>query len=358
VSAGHCNIHCVREGFALRAAFEIPARGVLGVFGVSGAGKTTLLRCIAGLEPAARGEIRIGAAHWLQAGRSLPVHRRRLGYVFQDGRLFPHRTVAQNLDYGRRRRPPAVDDAGIAREQLLDLLALGKLLQRFPHELSGGEMQRVAIARALLAAPALLLLDEPLASLDEARKQDILPYLERLHDALHIPMLYVSHSLAELTRLCDSVLVLERGELVYQGDIRQALIAPDSPLSHLRDASCLLDCWVSGHDTRYDLTTVHTASGNKFQLRGRLPAGQHTRLRILASDVSLCTERPLNTSILNILQGTVVRTSAEADASVLVTVRSREDDVLARISLKSRELLAIEPGREVYVQIKAIALSR
>lgn len=356
MSANYCNISLERRDFSLRAEFEIPARGVLGIFGHSGSGKTTLLRCIAGLENDVSGRITLNRQHWLSASRSLPTHRRNLGYVFQESRLFPHKTVQKNLDYGARRRLPGISGNGVDSAHLLELLAIGHLLQRKPHELSGGEKQRVAIARALLKRPDILLMDEPLASLDDSRKQEILPYLERLHDELSIPMLYVSHSLPEVSRLCDRMLVLEEGRVVFAGDTHAALVDAASPLSHARNAAAMLEGVVIQHDPEHQLTTVQTQAGNRLLLQGALAVGQKKRLRIKANDISVCLSRPAGSSILNILAGSITESMDEADGTVLLKVNCGGDDLLARISQLSYMKLKLEPGVSVFAQIKVVSI--
>jgi molybdate transport system ATP-binding protein len=195
--------------FTLDVDVDLPGGGITAVFGRSGSGKTTLLRCIAGLEPTADGLLTVNGETWQDGARRLPVHRRSLGYVFQEARLFPHLSVAANLDFGRRRI--AERERRVSLTQAVELLGIAHLLERRPERLSGGERQRVAIARALATSPRLLLMDEPLAALDHARKQEILPYLERLHDELEIPVLYVSHSPDEVARLADQIVVMDDG---------------------------------------------------------------------------------------------------------------------------------------------------
>ncbi len=358
MSAGYCNLCLERKGFSLQVEFEIPARGVLGIFGHSGSGKTTLLRCIAGLETDVTGDITLNRQRWLSAKQNIPAHKRNLGYVFQDSRLFPHKTVAKNLDYSVHRRQGRASEPALDREHLLELLAIGHLVQRKPHQLSGGEKQRVAIARALLKSPDILLMDEPLASLDDARKQEILPYLEKLHDELSIPMLYVSHSLQEVSRLCDYVLVLQHGRAVFKGDIHTALVDARSPLSHVRNAAAMLEGVVIKHDGDYRLTTIQTTAGNRILIPGVYVAGKQIRLGIVASDVSLCTRRPESTSILNILEGTIVEWADENDGRVILQANCSGDLILARLSKKSFVNLGLKTHARVYLQIKAVAVTR
>lgn len=356
MNAGYCDISLERKDFTLRAEFEIPARGVLGIFGQSGSGKTTLLRCLAGLEAEARGEIMLNDDSWLNARSCMPTHRRNLGYVFQDSRLFPHKTVANNLDYGARRRRHKQTDTLIDYDHLLELLAIGHLLQRKPHELSGGEKQRVAIARALLKSPDILLMDEPLASLDDARKQEILPYLEKLHDELSIPMLYVSHSLNEVSHLCDHLLVMEQGRIVFSGAIHSALLDAASPLMHDYNAAAMLEGLVSKYDSEYKATTVQTAAGNRFILQGAAVVGRKVRLVIRANDVSLCLHKPEATSIVNVIAGNIIDIKVDQELRATVRIDCAGDHLLARITSLSLRKLELSVGQKVYVQIKAVSI--
>ena len=357
MSGGYCNLRLERADFSLHAEFDIPARGVLGIFGDSGSGKTTLLRCVAGLENDARGEITLNDQHWLTANHCTPTHLRNLGYVFQDSRLFPHKTVEKNLGYAIRRKQTGSNaNRSIDHGHLLELLAIDHLLQRKPHQLSGGEKQRVAIARALLKNPDILLMDEPLASLDDARKQEILPYLIKLHDEISIPMLYVSHSLPEVTLLCDQMLVLEQGRLVFSGTTHAALVDAASPLAHARNASALLEGVIIEYNPEYNLATIQTTAGNRLMVQGSLAKQQKTRLRIKANDVSLCLARPTETSILNILEGVVAEIIEEGGGSAILKVNCAGDQLLARVSGLSFAALKLAQGVRVFAQIKSVAI--
>lgn len=356
MSGGYCNLRLERKDFILQVEFSIPAKGVLGIFGHSGSGKTTLLRCIAGLEKDALGQITLNGHSWLDSNRGMPTHRRNLGYVFQDSRLFPHKTVKENLDYAIRRKQIGSAGHRIDRDHLLDMLSIGHLLQRKPHQMSGGEKQRVAIARALLNNPDILLLDEPLASLDEARKQDVLPYLEKLHDEISIPMLYVSHSLREVSLLCDEMLVLERGRLVFAGTTHAALVDMASPLAHARNAAVLLEGAGVEYNSEHNLATIQTSAGNRLMVQGVLSGQKKTLLRIKASDVSVCMERPAATSILNILEGMVEEITQEGDGSALLKIDCSGDCLLARVSGHSCGALKLAPGIRVFAQIKSVAI--
>ena len=356
---GHCSVRLQREDFLLEAVFDFPQRGALGIFGHSGSGKTTLLRCIAGLESNVQGRIEVNGSAWLDGSQGLAPQQRAIGYVFQEGRLFPHLTVDSNLRYGvvrSERRSCKEDDAG--REKLLDLLNIARLLKRYPYQLSGGEKQRVAIGRALLTCPQMLLLDEPLASVDESRKQEIIPYLERLHEELSIPMLYVSHSLDEMLRLCDRMLVMENGQMVSEGDIHEVLVSPQSPLAKVEHAVAMVEGTVSKQEKPFAITTVHTVNGNAFQVPGLMPIGKHVRLIVFASDVSLAKHRAEQSSILNIIPGRVAGILDKKDGRVLLQVNCNGDILLSLISQKSYERLRLESEPEVFIQVKAVVTKK
>jgi molybdate transport system ATP-binding protein len=342
-----------RAGFALDVALELPGRGVTAVFGPSGSGKTTLLRCIAGLEHAA-GRLDVKGQVWQDDGNFVPPHRRSLGYVFQEARLFPHLSVAGNLDFAERRSGAApVGD----REYIVDLLGLDALLDRVPDTLSGGERQRVAIARALLTSPRLLLLDEPLASLDHARKQEILPCLERLRDELHIPLIYVSHSADEVARLAEHIVVMDGGRSVAQGPLAETLARLDLPIALGDDVGVVFSGVVKERDAEWHLARIAFNGGELWVRDSGVAVGRAVRLRILARDVSIALSRHDDASIMNLLPVTV-RASAEEDhpAQVLVQLQAGETKLLARLTRHSVQRLGLVPGQTVWAQIKAVAL--
>ena len=343
-------------GFTLDAELSAPERGVTALFGPSGCGKTTLLRCIAGLERSPNGFMRLGEAVWQDESRGLflPVHRRPLGYVFQEAALFPHRTVRGNLEYARRRAPRG--GPGVAFGEAVELLGLARLLERRPAGLSGGERQRVAVARALLAGPQLLLMDEPLAALDQASKAEILPFLERLHEELAIPVLYVSHSTDEVARLADTMAVLEDGRVRATGPTRELLTRLDLPLARSDEAEAVLEAVVAGHDDRYHLSHLDFRAGRITVPRRELPIGRKVRVRIHARDVSLTRERQEGTSILNIFPARVEEIGDLDAARLLVRLDAGGEPLLAAITRKSAELLEVAPGRELYAQVKSVAL--
>ncbi len=356
--AGSCNIQLQRDSFSISAEFDIPSSGVLGIYGHSGSGKTTLLRCIAGLEKNVQGEIIFNDTHWLDQKNQLPTQQRKIGYIFQESRLFCHLNVEDNLNYGARRNPAGTsDNTLLQRNHLLQLLNIEHLLNRMPDNLSGGEKQRVAIARALLKNPQLLLMDEPLAALDNQRKREILPFLERLHDELNIPMLYVSHSLEEVSRLCDYMLVMEQGRIRFKGDLHETLVSPDSPLSREENAAAIIECNVLEQHTDYQLSTVESQHGTRLKVQGILEMNRHIRLRILATDICLCNEPPCDSSILNVIAGNVSCIVAEKGAGILLQVDASGDIFLVRISRMAYDTLNISPGKAVYLQIKTVEVN-
>ncbi len=341
-------------GFRLDMDLRLPGRGVSALFGHSGSGKTTVLRCMAGLDRAT-GRLRVNGETWQDDRRFLPTHRRPLGYVFQDANLFSHLNVRRNLEYGMKR----VNRKGLAAslDQAIELLGIGPLLERRVERLSGGERQRVAMARALAVSPRLLLMDEPLAALDLARKQEILPFLERLHDELDIPVLYVTHSPDEVARLADHLLVMDAGKAVASGPIGEVLARLDLPVKLGEEAGVVLTARIAERDSRWQLARAGFPGGSLWVPDPGLAVGQAVRLRVLARDVSLALEKQSDTSILNRLPATMVEL-AEGDhpASQLVKVRVGESNLLCRLTRRSAHALELAPGRAVWVQIKSVAI--
>jgi len=355
---GSCHIQLQRADFEVDAKFTVPFKGVLGIFGHSGSGKTTILRCLSGLEKQAKGDIEINGESWLSKRQNLSIQQRNIAYVFQGGRLFPHLNVEKNLAYGAARNKKSGSDRQpdilFERETLLALLNIEHLLKRYPKQLSGGEIQRVAIGRALLKCPQILLLDEPLASLDEKRKQEILPYLEKLHAQLKIPMIYVSHNLDEMLRLCDFLLVMDQGRVVFNGDIHDALISPGSPLAKIEHAVTVLEGTVSRLEKEFEISTVHTVNGNQFQVPGLKAIGKHVRLIVFASDVSVAKNQARESSILNIIKGKLSAVLDKKNGRVLIKIDCNQDSLLSLISVKSFQRLQLAIGMEVFVQVKAV----
>ena len=343
-----------RAGFALDVDLMLPAQGVTAIFGTSGSGKTTLLRCIAGLERAP-GTLTVKSQPWQHATFFMPVHERPLGYVFQEASLFPHLSARRNLEFGMKRVPAA--ERRVAMDQAIELLGIGHLLDRLPDQLSGGERQRVAIARALLTSPRLLLMDEPLAALDLARKNEILPYLERLHDELEIPVLYVSHSPDEVARLADHIVVMEAGRAVAQGALTETLARIDLPIRLGEDTGVVLDGRIAERDDNWHLARVEFDGGSVWVRDSGHLLDHHVRVRILARDVSIALEPQHDSSILNTLPASVIEIADDAHpALALVKLQVGKSAVVARLTHRSACGLDLKPGAQVYAQIKAVAL--
>ncbi len=343
--------------FQLDAAFASTG-GLTAVFGASGCGKTSMVNVIAGLLKPDHAQISVGDTVLVDTDRGIavPPHRRRIGYVFQDARLFPHLTVEGNLSYGEWFTPRAERYAG--RAQILELLGIGPLLKRRPGELSGGEKQRVAIGRALLASPRLLLMDEPLASLDAARKAEIMPYLERLRDEVRIPIVYVSHSVAEVMRLASDVVVLSHGKLAAFGPAAEIAQRLDLvPEAEREEGGVIIDMRVAAHDEAFGLTRLSSAAGDIYVPGHIGPAGAPARVRIRARDVMLALEEPRHISALNILRGTVMEISPSDPASVNVRLDCGGAAVVARITRHSASALGLATGQPAYAVVKAVSVS-
>jgi molybdate transport system ATP-binding protein len=344
------------ESFVLDASFSAPDVGVTALFGPSGSGKTTLLRCIAGLEHAA-GLLHVNGELWQDELRFIATHRRPLGYVFQEASLFPHLSVRANLEYGLKRIPAA--ERRVPLEQVVEWLGLDRLIDRGgPAQLSGGERQRVAIGRALLTSPRLLLMDEPLAALDSVSKSDILPYLERLHQELKIPVLYVSHALDEVVRLADHLVLLESGRVIASGALQETLARLDLPTAHLDDAGAVIEAVVAQHDEDYHLTRLDFPGGVLWVGRVNQPFGSRVRARVLARDVSIATQPPQGSSINNILKARIEEIRDEGPDKVIVRMKVGESHVLlSRITRRSRDHLSLVAGMEAFAQAKSVVLT-
>ncbi|MGH8348105.1 MAG: molybdenum ABC transporter ATP-binding protein [Pseudomonas sp.] len=346
-------------GFALDVDLQLPGRGVTALYGQSGSGKTTCLRCVAGLERAEHGFIQVNDEIWQDSENKVFVapHKRALGYVFQEASLFPHLSVLANLEFGLKRIPKPQRRVDMAHAT--ELLGISHLLDRHPQHLSGGERQRVGIARALLTSPKLLLMDEPLAALDAQRKREILPYLQRLHDELEIPVLYVSHSQDEVARLADHIVLLSNGKALASGPIGQTLARLDLPLAMGDDAGVVIEGRVSAYDADYQLLSLQLPD---TALNIRVPhtpldAGQALRCKVQARDVSLSLHGAGQSSILNRLPVTVVsEMNADNAAHVLIRLDAAGTPLLARITRYSRDQLNVHPGQQLWAQIKAVAV--
>ena len=340
-------------GFSLAVDLSLPSKGITALFGHSGSGKTTLLRCIAGLERVPHGQLSIDGEIWQDVSRWVPTHKRALGYVFQEASLFPHLSVIGNLHYGLRR---ASNAQGGSLDQAIDLLGIAHLLDRKPDRLSGGERQRVSIARALAVSPRLLLMDEPLAALDLKRKQEILPYLERLHNELDIPVIYVSHSPNEVARLADHLVVMEGGRVLASGPLADTLTRLDLPIRLGEEAGAILDATVGEVDQEWHLMRVDFAGGSLWARDHGLPIRHRVRVRVLARDVSLADQQA-HSSIQNVLRGQVVAIGDDEHPGLaLVRVQIGSAMLLARLTKRSAASLGISVGKVLWVQVKSVAL--
>jgi molybdate transport system ATP-binding protein len=342
--------------FQLSVDLSLPGSGVTVLFGHSGSGKTTLLRCIAGLQRAPQGFLEINGEVWQDSNRDvfLPTHKRALGYVFQEANLFPHLTVAGNLQYGLKRTAKPSRAADL--QHILELLGIGHLLKRMPDHLSGGERQRVAIARALALNPEILLMDEPLASLDFKRKHEILPFLSLLHQELNIPVLYVTHSQQEVAQLADTLVILADGRALASGPLSETLSRLDVPLAQDREAATVWPVTVVEHETGYHLTRVAFADGTLSLPIIDAATGTPLRVQIYARDVSIALEAPNATSILNVLPATITGLADDRCGHSVVRLQVGTQALLAHITSKSALLLGLQIGLAVYAQIKGTSI--
>jgi molybdate transport system ATP-binding protein len=351
------SVHKTIGGFALAAEFASSGR-LTALFGRSGSGKTSVLNAIAGLLRPDRGRIALGgeALFDTAAQIDLPAHRRRIGYVFQEGRLLPHLSVRRNLLYGQRFAGSA---PGPTLEDVSGLLGLAPLLERRPQGLSGGEKQRVAIGRALLARPRLLLMDEPLASLDAPRKAEILYYIERLRDETGVPIVYVSHSLDEVVRLADTVAVMSEGRVLSSGSVQEAMARIDlRPYLGRFEGGAVIEARVVEQDLETGLAKLEFAGGALYAPEVDALIGERVRVRIRARDVSLALSRPEGISILNVLPGTVVALGNDPGASIDVQLDLGGTPLISRVTRKSASTLALAPGRRVFALVKSVSLDR
>jgi molybdate transport system ATP-binding protein len=345
-----------RGAFNLDVDLALPGRGVTALFGHSGSGKTTLLRVLAGLERVHGARVALGDEVWQDDAHKVfvPTHERGIGYVFQEASLFPHLNVRANLEFGRKRLKPAERRFDLLA--VAELLGIERLLDARPATLSGGERQRAAIARTLLASPRLLLMDEPLAALDMRRKLEILPYLERLHDELALPVVYVSHAADEVARLADHLVVLEEGRVLASGPLAATLARLDLAANFQDDAGVMIETTLQAHDAD-GLSHLAFAGGVLLVGQRNAAVGTRVRCRIHARDVSLALERPRGSSITNILPARVDAVGPSGTpGQVLVRLLVGDTALLARITERSRRELAIAPGCAVWAQVKAVAL--
>ncbi|WP_375176919.1 molybdenum ABC transporter ATP-binding protein [Marinobacter mobilis] len=344
-----------RGEFSLAVTLDLPARGITVLFGPSGCGKTTLLRCLAGLQ-AATGELHVHGERWQSSGHQLAVHQRPLAYVFQEASLFPHLSVHHNLMYGYRRTPE--EQRRVQPAQAIQWLGLDHLLERKPQQLSGGERQRVAIARALLTSPRLLLMDEPLSALDQTSKREILPYLQKLHDELAIPVVYVTHSVDEMARLADYLVLMEHGRVVAQGTLTQVLARLDLNLSRDEDSGVIIPAWIREHDTRWQLSRAEFEGGSLWvRSPADTPVSSQIRLRVLARDVSIALAHHPDQSIQNLLPATIDELAGDPDSGMtMVRLQLAQTPLLARLTSRAVDRLGLLSGQSVWVQIKAVAI--
>jgi molybdate transport system ATP-binding protein len=344
--------------FEIEVEIAVEASGITALFGQSGAGKTALVDMIAGLSRPERGRIAIDGEVLFDAGQRIdvPPERRRIGYVFQEDRLFPHMSVRANLEYGLRRAPASQRQIGL--DQVVEVLDVRPLLERRPRTLSGGEKQRISIGRALLANPRLLLMDEPLASLDAARKNEILPFIERLSDEFAVPIVYVSHAAEEIVRLADTLVLLSGGRVAAIGAVEELMSRLDlRPLTGRYEAGSVIAARVSGKDATFGLSHLAFPGGVLRVPLGGLPLGREVRIRVRARDVTLSSARPEGLSTLNVFEGTVMEIGGDAEPATLVDVRIDIGVPLwARITRRALHDLQIAPGRRIFTLIKAVAI--
>jgi molybdate transport system ATP-binding protein len=340
--------------FVLDVNLQLPGKGVTAIFGQSGSGKSTLLRCMAGLQRA-QGVLHINDAVWQNDLFFLPVHRRSLAYVFQESSLFTHLTVRANIEYGYKRL--SVHQRKLSIEQVVAWLGIAPLLSRSPEHLSGGEKQRVAIARALLTSPDILLMDEPLSALDQKSKNEILPYLEQLHDTLSIPVIYVTHSTSEVARLADHIVLLDAGRVIAAGSLDEILSRLDLPVYMGEESGVIIASVIAERDAPWHLVRAEFSGGSLWLRDTGLALGHKVRVRVLARDVSLALDKKSGTSIQNILAGVI---EAIADdiltGVVLVRVRVGDSAVISRLTRRSVHELKLQVGMMIWIQVKSVAV--
>lgn len=353
--------HGALGAFSLDVDFTMPMRGVTALFGPSGSGKTTILRCIAGLSRM-QGRLHVDGSIWQDDEDRIfrKPHARSIGYVFQEASLFPHLSVRKNLLYATQRNSTDSFSRSLAFDDVVDLLGAGALLDRDPGSLSGGERQRVAIGRALLSQPRILLMDEPLSALDRGAKEDILPYLESLHETLEIPILYVSHDIGEASRLADRMIVLSKGRVAAEGSIDDVLQRLDlRPETGRFEAGVVLRARVASTKATYQTTQLDLAGQNITIPGVDLPVGQEIRLRIRARDVALATERPQGISIRNILSGVIDEIVEEPNSAFAETlINLGGPRIRARITREALSEMKLQTGMPIFALIKSVSFDR
>lgn len=338
--------------FNLDVDLQLPSNQVSAIFGPSGSGKTSLLRAIAGLDRHSVGDCSLDNLVWQSSSGFVPSHQRSVAMVFQQANLFAHLTVAENIEYASRR----AQSSKISAQMAIELLALENLLARKPNTLSGGERQRVAIARALAASPRLLLMDEPLSALDQTARQQILPFLETLHNELQLPIIYVSHSLEEVASIADYLVLLDDGQLSSAGPLVDTLTDLKAGIALADDAASIIETSVLASDDEYGLTYLQAAGARFVVSQQNLSIGSRKRIRVAARDVSIALERAEQSSILNIFAARIVDIVADGTSQSVVKLDLGGDLVLSRITRKSAAKLGLAVGQDVYLQIKSIAL--
>ena len=350
-----------RKSFSLDLDLVLPTQGVTAIYGASGSGKTSLLRCIAGLEKVKGCQLKFRDQVWQNNNQFTPTHKRAIGYVFQEASLFPHLTAGGNLAYAMKRAHPG--KKLVTFDEVISLLGLDNLLEQYPDQLSGGERQRVAIARALLINPTLLLMDEPLASLDHQRKQELLPYLECICRQFNVPIIYISHSLWEVSLLADHIVMLEAGRVTKSENFLQAINNPDFPMAQPESISSLLQCKVMEHNQKWGLTrfTLKGMEGKEAEhslwlQQCDLAAGQEVRLNILASDVSLSLSHHEDTSISNILPVTIMSMESLQHGLLILQLQLGDSILRAKLTQRSCDRLDLSIGQNVWAQVKSAAL--
>ncbi|WP_158969648.1 molybdenum ABC transporter ATP-binding protein [Paraglaciecola sp. L3A3] len=336
---------------------SIPCQGVTAVIGDSGSGKTSFLRCIAGLEKAKNGYCSVNGDIWQDNHTFVATHKRDIGYVFQEASLFSHLSARQNLAYGQKRSLYKHKQSFF--DKVINVLGVEAALDQYPQQLSGGERQRIAIARAILMQPKLLLMDEPLASLDKSRKQEILPYLERLVIEFKLPILYVTHAIDEVIRLADYIVVLKQGCLEAKGSVSELFSRIDLPFGMSEEVGVVIECKVIEHERNWDLVRFAFDGGVLYATDNQYVLGENLRIRVLSSDISISISRPADLSVLNVFECSVLALSdAQHPAMQLVTLKVGNSRLIASVTKKSVQQLKLCINSRVWALIKSVAIVR